>query len=396
MTNRIGGAPQQPVKTQATKPPTRVGQAGPTSPPAAPKKRSSRFDTVAPPKPPPPEPFLELGKNPAGAQGTQTMPSKTGPIPAGMWKNPAELVSNLRQDTGAPGDVSGDDRCGPTNLLASRLLTGGSKAAADFLAAEAKSPNLSPAEQKRLTELSKAVRSETATFDHLNEATTLLYKAGNTRTSLTQFVHDPAIANASLDKLGPAANTLRTLLGKATSDPKHFSAGEAKQLSELLTKLTGKETKVSISVDPRNPKNSFAQVAVTSADHSGLDDGELSQFAKAGGLKSSGGAINVKGVDEGYDVTNMMLEKLKPGESMVLRVGLTGGDESPNHFITIGRMKDGRPFIYNPSPQGGDATLVLGKAKGEQTEQFTGITDAIDRRIKRDDDGAIPRTLTVK
>lgn len=397
---KVGAAPQRPVQTTSVRAPTRVAQADPPVAQPTGGKRSSRFDTVKPPAPPTVQPYEAFGINPAGAQGNQVMPSKTGPIPAGMWKNTPELVGNLRQDTGRAGDVSGDDRCGPTNLLASRLLSGGSKAAADFLAAEAKSKNLSPAEQKRLTDLSKAVRSESATFDDLNEATTLLYKAANTRTSYDQFGNDPAI-DRSIDvgKLGGDFTEYRNLHFKALSHPEQMTAADAKRLSELITKGSGVETKVSLATDPRNPKKHFLQVAVNSQrgpDHSGLDDGELAAFAKAGGLKPKSGAIEVKKVEEGYDVTASTLKKMGKGESRVLRVGLTTADTDPNHFVTIGKLPDGRPYIYNPSPQGGEPTLRIGRAKDPQTDQFTAATDELDLKVRADRDGAIPRTMTVR
>ena len=41
-----------------------------------------------------------------------------------------------------------------------------------------------------------------------------------------------------------------------------------------------------------------------------------------------------------------------------------------NHFISVGVMADGRPYIYNPAPQPGDATLVIGGAGEPQDAAF--------------------------
>lgn len=383
-----GGAPRpvtaKPVTVAAPPPPPPV-VAKPTRP------RSTRFEAAKPGKPvaaPPPPPYQELGKNLA-TTGNQVMPSKTGPISPSDWENPVNIVGNLRQDTGG-SDVSGDDRCGPTNLLAASLLQGKDKAAA-FLAAEAKSPNLSDAEKKQLSDIATAVKTGTASYDQLNAATALLYKSGNTRLTLNEVgaSNDFNVSNLNQDEL----SKYRSLKNKAPA----LRPNEVKELSALTTKATGKPSEVQIGTDPRDPNKKVAFVKITGAraqgDHSGLDDGELAAHAKAGGLRTSSKPIDT---DIGNEITSDLLNGLKKGEATVIRIGLTSQDSTANHFVTVGKLPDGRPYIYNPSPGGGDKTLVIGSARPPQPDNFQAQMENIDARVRKDEDGGTPRALTIK
>ena len=334
-------------------------------------------------------PFTEYGKNLAPARGNQVLPGKTGPIPAEAWKNTPEIVGNLRQDTGSASDLSGDDRCGPTNLLAGALLQGQAKAAA-FLDKQATSPNLNPEQKSQLKEIAKAIGHGTASYDQLNKAGDLLYRAANTRTTLGEVVGE-YFDRSKLEH--GEAQALNQLAAKSPN----LNPAEMKQAADLLKKATDGKLELTSGPDPRgNGKQvPFVKVNSGSTDSSGLDDGELMAHAKAGGLKVSSHPIDVAGVGDGEDVSATMLAKLKPGESMVLRIGLTNG-EQPNHFVTIGKLPDGRPYIYNPSPGSGDSTLMVRNQKPSDVDNFDSALDELDKRIGKDPGGAIPRTLTVK
>jgi hypothetical protein len=99
----------------------------------------------------------------------------------------------------------------------------------------------------------------------------------------------------------------------------------------------------------------------------GLDIGELAKAADAGGLKSSRIAFSPKGADAAADV----LKHLKPGESAVLLLAGGAGGTAADHFVSVGVLKDGRPYIYNPDPLPGDATLTVGTAIDPQPKVFT-------------------------
>jgi hypothetical protein len=344
---------------------------------------------TSPPPPPGPE---SLGVNTNPTKGSQVMPTKTGPIPPDAWNNPTQIVGNLRQDSGKPGDVSGDDRCGPTNLLAATLLQGKDKAAA-LVANAAKSPNLSPGQQQQLKDISQGIKLGTASYDDLNKAGSLMYQAANTRTTVEQAVGDKQ-HEFDVTKLSqPELDTWHKLSAKK---PEQLTKADQKTMSDLLTKATGVPSQVNVADDPRQPGKKVAFVNFPGGrpgDSSGLDDGELASFAKTSGLKTSGGKL-----EEG-DSPRDMLPNLKPGQATVMRVGLTNG-ENPNHFVTVGKLPDGRPYIYNPSPQSGEATLAIGSKNPPQPPGFDEKLGALEGKIKNDPDpnnseGIATRSLTI-
>jgi hypothetical protein len=74
----------------------------------------------------------------------------------------------------------------------------------------------------------------------------------------------------------------------------------------------------------------------------------------------------------GFDPAGAALDHLKPGESAVLQVTGDPAGNHADHFVTVGLLKDGRPYIYNPDPAPGDATLTVGRATEPQPDPFTG------------------------
>jgi hypothetical protein len=64
------------------------------------------------------------------------------------------------------------------------------------------------------------------------------------------------------------------------------------------------------------------------------------------------------------------LAQLQPGQSTMFRVAGAASSSRDDHFVTLGRDARGVPFLYNPDPRPGDATLTTGAAQGPQPEAF--------------------------
>lgn len=305
---------------------------------------------------------VALNRNP----GTAPLATGTGPITNEQWKNPLLLVGAMTQNGVGADAISGSARCGPTNLLATALLQGGPAAAAKLLEKTAASagPYLERGDARELKALAEKVKKQTATFEDLSKAQGLMYSAANRETwfgeALTQAKQDGGLEGAQVARL-------ETLAGKAPG----LSAADKRELGELLSLGLDRDVTVDV-VTAKGFEDRGPQVVVKfkdgfQLDTHGLADGELAAAAKHGGFKST--QVVAHG-DAGAAATGA-LKTLKPGESAVLRVGLDGSSSNPDHYVTVGRLTDGRPFVYNPDPSRGDATLVVGSPKDPQPATFT-------------------------
>jgi hypothetical protein len=301
-----------------------------------------------------------------GRNGSDTpLKAATDPIPASAWNDPVQLVGRMTQNAEGVRGANSSSRCGPTNLLAGALLQG-TDVAAKYLekAASNAGGHLVDGQKRELVEIAGRIRNHSATFDDLSRASDLLYRAANTRMSLGQW--------RSENPTTPLLNeTQRAQLDALLAKDPNFSPNDLKQLSALLSAALDFEVSVAIVDEPPTGKGvvlNYRPGANPSGDSGArLDDGELRKAAKAGGLGAGGVEYN----PGGSDAAGRVLDHLKPGESAVLRLSGNPSGNQADHFITVGILKDGRPFIYNPDPARGDATLTVGRAFGDQLAEFT-------------------------
>jgi hypothetical protein len=98
----------------------------------------------------------------------------------------------------------------------------------------------------------------------------------------------------------------------------------------------------------------------------GLDDGELLSLAASGAASVAPVAYDRRRPD----AVAAVLERLKPGESAVVPLPGSPTGTGADHFVSVGILRDGRPYVYNPSPAPGDATLAVGRAGDPQPQSF--------------------------
>jgi peptidoglycan hydrolase-like protein with peptidoglycan-binding domain len=285
----------------------------------------------------------------------------TGPIPDAAWKNPVEIVGRWTQNAhGVRGTHSGE-RCGPTSLLAGALLQGADVAAGvlDKTAAGA-GQRLVDGEKRELQKIAERLRGHTATFDDLSRAGDLLYRAAKTRTTMQYALQNtPALAELGSAKVA-RMNELAAL-GTALTEP------QRRELSGLLSRAMERDVDVRIVDGPHGGKTVMVDYRPGfGATHEGLDVQELRHAAGAGGLVAQG---------IGYDTSSHFsagktLGYLKPGESAVLQLAGDPASNQADHYVTIGILADGRPYVYNPDPAQGDNTLTVGSARGPQPDAF--------------------------
>jgi hypothetical protein len=347
--------------------------------------------------------FQKLGSSATGAgkptvygrnETDKAVMTRTGRISDAAWSDPTVLVGDMTQNAAIGGNAS--DRCGPTNVLAGALLQGPS-VAAKFLESEAghAGSKLGADQKKGLNDIAARLRAHTATYEDLSMAQNLLYQSADTRIGLGQAL-DRAQAMADKGEAGDPLSTkdfnrLKTLYAKVPD----LSAPELKEMGQLLTKALDREVTVKIEPDPRTGKGKQTFVHMAPGDNdwdqSGLDDGEILAHARAGGLKAQSVPFNAGAKDP----AGAALAGLKPGESAVLRVAADSSAADPGHFVTVGRLKDGRPYVYNPDPAKGDATLVVGTAKDPQPADFTREVFKYSQRARPDLDDSNPAATVI-
>ena len=75
---------------------------------------------------------------------------------------------------------------------------------------------------------------------------------------------------------------------------------------------------------------------------------------------------------------------LQPGEAVTIRLAANDKSTRANHYVTVGRQKDGTFYLYNPDPAKGDATLVLGGKGPRVDDAFIQRTGKYDGRMYED------------
>jgi hypothetical protein len=288
-------------------------------------------------------------------------------ISSAEWNNPVALVGRLTQNGAAVDGANFDHRCGAANLLASALLQG-PDAAARFLdnVAASKASNLKPDERRELKTLAGQLRQRSMSFNDLSLAQDLLYRAGMHYIPAGQLLLQhlalqtgtPAVAGLS----GADAAKLQQLILKNTS----VNAVELQTLSRLASTAMGTPVRASIDREHGRVNLNFTRSTGGIAVGVGYDDPQLLALAASGAKKATHVAYDLRGAD----AIPKVLERLKPGESAVLPLRGSPTSQTANHYVTVGILQDGRPYIYNPDPFNGDATLTVGRSSGPQLPSF--------------------------
>ena len=314
------------------------------------------------------KPAEVFGRN----SGGQAPLTPNGPIPRADWARPEIIVGKLTQ---VSVDQSGPNawvRCGPSSLLAGALLRG-KDAAAQLLdkVADNRRGQLTDVERRVLHTIADKLRSGDATFPELSLAQDLLYRAGSTRAS----VGDWRSQFASVPNLAPdKAARLDVLL----HNPRAPTPAQLREVSQLISTSMGRKVTAEFVDEPLlggqgimlnfEPRTGAGRDGMFDG---GLDDTELQRLIVAGGMGGQPVAYahTIGGIEGVFG-------RLLPGESAIVHIALVdrvpnGPPAAPNHFISVGVMADGRPYIYNPAPQTGDATLVVGRAGEPQDAAFS-------------------------
>jgi hypothetical protein len=309
--------------------------------------------------------------------------SASGPISAAEWADPSKLLSKLTQNpAGGANDLS-HSTCGASNLLGAALMASPEHAArlCQNVAKNASTDQLSLSEKSELGQIGQRISNHTATFEDLNRAQSLLYKAGNT-------VSDPdTVVQQALDghTLNAADQQELTNFTKQSS----WSDADAARIAQLVSKATNTTTTFT-----KNGQGWDANVSgsLSNKNASGFTDGEEANLAKLGAMYT-----DPKQKVGGDYVLQDDVKTLKPGQSMTTRIvgqsadNGTGGNA--DHFVTIGRRTDGTWYMYNPDPGKGDSTMITGNKGDKPSADFMKQVSRYADRIPFDADGNMPSPL---
>lgn len=275
--------------------------------------------------------------------------SAAGVIPAADWNNPATIVSRLTQTPAAGETVNSSIRCGPASLLGATVMQGREATArlAERLATG------EGANGERFRAIASRVRSSTATFEDLGALQDEMYARGNRRNfdveTLLRRVDDrvhgdnPARGDISVSEWNAQLDELRR---RPVNDAN----------ARILSSLTGRDIRA-------EGGRYFELLPVDTARRSQVAfyDRELQDLSNLTHGTHRAGAIN--------SLTDR-LSQLEPGQSTLFRVAGSATSDHDDHFVTLGRDANGVPFLYNPDPRPGDATLTTGAAQGPQPAAF--------------------------
>ncbi|HVG62964.1 MAG TPA: hypothetical protein VNA24_30650 [Hyalangium sp.] len=339
-----------------------LAKAAGTAAKAAPRKVTDGFE--APPSLKPDAHGINKKGGPLHSSG--------GKISGADWADPASLVSKLTQNPSGKLRAQSGAACSAANLIGAALLSGGPDKAAALLDRVSKdgSLNLGPAEQKQLNDIAGKIRNRTATFEDMNLAQELVYRAGNTKASAMDLMEQALSSN----KLSPSEKKQMSILAKDGSDPQ--------KLEKLLSKGLGREVHLDHGWEKITDK-------ARTRDTSGLTDDELMSL----GTAAAPGARTQELT--GHDTIESLANALKPGEALTIRVAGNDDDNArADHYVTVGRQKDGTFYLYNPDPAKDDATLVTG-GKGPQADaDFLKRTEQYNMRMVDDlNTGTLPPGL---
>jgi hypothetical protein len=222
--------------------------------------------------------------------------------------------------------------------------------------------NLGPEEKQKLSGIASKIRDRTATFEDLNRAQELVYRAGNN----TASAFDLALQAQASRKLSPREK-------KDVAELARNGLDEAK-LERLLSKALDREVQLD---------NGWEKITSESRtrDTSGLTDIELADLAK-----TAAPGARQQPFTSPHDSIEGIANGLKPGEAVTIRIAAKDEGGEPDHYVTVGRQQDGTFYLYNPDPSKGDATLVIGGKGPTADDAFIERTDRYNDRVRDEKD----------
>jgi hypothetical protein len=329
-----------------------AGKAGGAAAKAAAKKVTDGFE--APPSLRPGSYGVNTSTGPKHSAG--------GRISSADWADPASLVSKLTQNPHGRLHAQSEAACSASNLIGAALLSGGPEKAAALLDRVAKdgSLNLGPAEQRQLSDIASKIRDRTATFEDMNLAQELVYRAGNTTASATSLAEQ---AQSSRNLNAREKREVSVLANDGSDEPK---------LERLLGKALGRDVQLD---------NGWERVTdgTRTRDTSGLTDDELKKLGTAATPGARHHALTAPN-----DTIEGIANDLRPGEAVTIRVAGNDKGDTADHYVTVGRQKDGTFYVYNPDPAKGDATLVIGGKGPKADADFLARTEKYNDRMFSD------------
>ncbi len=359
----------------------------PPPPPVVPPSHTDGFDR-RPVQGPIIDTTVQMANGPHGVNHTtNNLPSASGRITPEQWRDPSQIVARLTQNPAAGANGVSHATCAASNMVGAALMASPEHAARLMENVAFQSNNLSNADKTQLFDIAARVRNHTATFEDLNAAQALVYKAGNTTQPAINAVTEVQGNPAEMARLNPTEQQFLNGASSMQASPQNLA-----ELGRVLTKATGHTTTV-------QQTDGFFTATVThpETDTSGMYDREIGDLAAKTGFPSSQRRIN------NGEFLDDMVKTLQPGQSMIVRVAGEGGlqDINNDHFVTVGRRTDGTYFLYNPDPSRGDATLVTSRpgSDGKPSADFNrAVRSYADRSFSEQTDAGtwrMPQVTTI-
>lgn len=330
-----------------------------------------------------------------GPSGVNTIdgpkPSAAGKISKEEWDNPQKLLGKLTQNPASGATVNSGHRCGPSALMGAAIMQG-PDSTAKYLTNVADAPKnnrLSDAEKTELKGIAEKVKNKEATFEDMGRAQDLTYKSGNRVRDVGSTIQEALAPPQNANLSGAEQTELKGLI-TAKGTPENMQ-----RVGELVTKASGHPSRVVKDPDAPGAYLMTVEGSRSANDTSAYTDREVAELAEIGGTKLSSEPMTnetVKGI----------FKDLKPGESAVLRVSahppLASDTEvrPANHFVTIGKRKDGTAFIYNSDPSLRDPTLFVGGKGDKQNAAFMKELAKYEERTGIDPNGHQPKVTKLK
>jgi hypothetical protein len=294
--------------------------------------------------------------------GVNTTPnnlrSASGPIAAADWNNPSSIAARLTQTPAGGATVNSPRRCGPASLLGATVLQGRDATArlADNLARGADAP-------APLRAIAARLRAGSSSFEDLSTLQDEMFAQGNRRDfSLTHALD----AGRATVRNGQGVDGL-------SEDRGQFEVNRAlspvtSEGAQALSRLTGRDIRVQGNLYYEQMPATDARTASGGFTYS--EALELARTTHGAAEQHAMGALGDRYM------------QLHIGESIAFSARGGPASTRDDHFIVLGRDRQGRPFLYNPDPSPGDATLTLGSAQGPQPAAFlTALAEYDQRRL---------------
>jgi len=106
-----------------------------------------------------------------------------------------------------------------------------------------------------------------------------------------------------------------------------------------------------------------------------VDPAKADSEFKAGGANTNSDGTTVKLPNDGRTFADPkrgdeMIKDLKTGESRIMNID-TDKDGQPNHYVTVGKDKDGKTYIYDPYPKENEPNVVYQDKNPDAFKRYT-------------------------